>query len=157
MGAYHVTHDWDGAASLSETIRDAIEAVSGTDVSDSDLLNAGIDVTALDELFGSHTDAALRDGNNMVLEFPFGEYRITARSSGDIRIFWDSNDVIQAEIPDEQAFQTEFRRLLRGAEANGIDVEGGWNFLDEDLEWGVEIFEVSLRRKKITQIETDST
>ena len=59
---------------------------------------------------------------------------------------------------DGETFQVELARLIRWAEANGVDVEGGWACDgDESLtEWGIEIYEVAPPDEPIEGGATDS-
>jgi hypothetical protein len=55
---------------------------------------------------------------------------------------------IDADGPTtEEAFQNQLRRLVRTADANGVDVEGGWTCRTDDgrSDWGVEILELQSR------------
>lgn len=59
---------------------------------------------------------------------------------------------------DSETFQVELARLIRAAEADGVDVEGGWACDgDEGLpEWGIEIYEVALRDRPADPASGDS-
>lgn len=59
---------------------------------------------------------------------------------------------------DGESFQAELVRLIRAAEADGVDVEGGWS-CDGDAglpEWGIEIYEVVSRNRMADSSTGDS-
>lgn len=57
-------------------------------------------------------------------------------------------DSTDSDAPPDPTTDDEFHaalgRLLRRAEANGVDVEGGWSFRNDTdrVGWGVEIYAV---------------
>lgn len=56
-----------------------------------------------------------------------------------------------------ETFQVELTRLIREAEANDVDVEGGWVCADEggDAEWGIEIYEVVVPDRSTDAVSVD--
>jgi hypothetical protein len=61
-----------------------------------------------------------------------------------------THPTIEADEPTtEEAFQNHLHRLVRTAEANGVDVEGGWTCRTGDgrSDWGVEVLELRSSRR----------
>ena len=147
MDGYHTTHEWDSDVSLSHTVIDAIATARGIDPAELDPLHSVVDIEALDRLFESPRDSTRTDGVERV-EFAFGGHRITATSSGDITV---RRHRTRDELTDEEAFQDALAELIQEAEANGVDVEGGWACRDgsDPSEWGIEIYEVRRTNRSV--------
>lgn len=150
MDEYHATHDWDGDDALSETISRAIAAVSGRSSTEVDQLSTVLDPEAVDALFEPLDGSASRDGDAQ-LAFTCDDHRVTVSSSGEVTVC-QSGDVLRDGVTTEAAFQEALVGLLREAEANGVDIEGGWAGFDgpERPEWGIEIYEVRRTHERVS-------
>lgn len=142
MDDFHAAHDWEGDDALSETISRAIAAVSGRSSTEIDQLSTVLDPEAVDALFEPLDGSASRAGDGQ-LAFSYDGHRVRVSSSGEITIR-RSGDVRRDGVTTEAAFQDALVRLLREAETNGVDIEGGWASRAgaERPEWGIEIYEV---------------
>lgn len=80
--AYRARHDWDGAASMSETIVGAVEELREDSEVTGPRLYDAIDPDALNALL---EPTATRDGHRTV-SFVLSDYRITADSSGAVYV-----------------------------------------------------------------------
>lgn len=140
MDGYHATHTWESETSLSQTLFEALAAASERDATELEPLSSVVDPDALDTLFKPVDGSALRNGDGHVA-FPFDGHRVTVTSRGDITVRRDSTDAPRGNVTDESEFQSALTQLIRDAEANGVDIEGGW-VCQTESEWGTEIFQI---------------
>ncbi|HZD43307.1 MAG TPA: HalOD1 output domain-containing protein, partial [Methanomicrobiales archaeon] len=143
MDGDHVTDSWDGDGSPVSTIVDAIAAVSEQEPAEVETtLHTAIDPDALEHLFESFRKSTHQNGSGRV-DFTCDGHQVTALSSGEITVREDTTSGTPDEVASEEAFQLALTRLIREAEDNDVDVEGGWACHDEsDPEWGIEIYQV---------------
>ena len=146
MDEYQTTHEWDSKVSLSYTIIDALATVRETNPTDLEPLHTAVDTEALDQLFEPLRDSNHSNGAERV-EFTFDGYLVTATASGDVTVQRQSTSLTDGGVTDEDAFQAALAELVQEAEANGVDVEGGWRGRDriDDSGLGIEIYEVVRR------------
>lgn len=142
MGEYQTTHDWEGDHALSDTLAEAIATVRDNGSVEGEEVSSVINLAAVDSLFGSFDGTAPSDGDGRV-ELTLDGLLISVTASGDITVR-QAGDVPQQGVTTEAAFRAELERLVREAEANGVDVEGGWGSAGGTgrPEWGIEIYEV---------------
>lgn len=142
MSVYQVTHDWGSDGSISYTIVEAISAASGQDPTEIGQLSDAVDPDALDALFRPLDGEPVRTDGGRV-EFSHDGFDVTVAANGTVTVR-PSGEGSRDGVTTGAAFQDELVRLLREAEANGVDVEGGWASRDgaERPEWGIEIYEV---------------
>jgi hypothetical protein len=141
LDGHHVTYDWETDASLSSTIVETLAAVNETEPINMEPLFTVINPDALDQLFEPLCGSDRRNGDGRI-EFLFDDHRIIVSASGEITIRPDSQDATQDNITDEATFHSALTRLMREAEANGVDVEGGWAYESEsESGLGIEIHE----------------
>lgn len=81
-GAYHVRHDWEGDASLTELVVCSVAAVAGVEPTAVDSIADRLDTDALESLFAGSRP---RDGTGS-LAFSLNDCRITVYSDGEVVI-----------------------------------------------------------------------
>lgn len=82
---YTVYHDFDGAATVAETVVHAIADVTGMDVTDADFaLHDYVDADALNRIFSSKHDGTPRSDGHV--SFTVVGYRTTVYADGQVSI-----------------------------------------------------------------------
>lgn len=82
---YYVTHDFEGAATVTTTLAHAMADITGVDVTDSEFcLHDHVDPDALDRIFRPKSDGSPRTNGHLNLSI-WG-HQITVYSTGQIAI-----------------------------------------------------------------------
>lgn len=143
MDVYRTQHDVDGDVSLAGTVVEAVATVSDADPTEMERLHDVVDPDALDRLFGSFSGSRRGNGQGRV-EFAFEGYGITVTSGGEVEVRGPPEGRDPDDVTTEEEFEEALAHLVRTAEANGVDVDGGWTCRDgsDRPDWGVEVYEV---------------
>lgn len=143
MDWFHVRHDWTREGRLSRTIVDAVAAMRGTPPTHITPLFTAVDTDALDRLFLPRATSTPRNGVGSV-ELSVDGLQITATSDGDVLVTGADSNEHSDDVTTEAGFRAALARLIREADANGVDVDGGWDCRGDStsINWGIEIYEV---------------
>lgn len=121
--------------SPAEAAIQAVAAVKGVDPTELEHLYDTVDPDALDALVTGSMDGS---ADELRVSFRVDEVRV--------EIFNDRRIVVNT-YTTEETFQEALRELVIDADANGVDVRGGWTAVsvDEERAWDIEIMRVSSR------------
>lgn len=95
-GVYRTYHEFDGDATLCETVASAVAELE-SDLSDARPLSDCVDPDALDALFAPH-DGCPREG--ACVTFQLAGYRVTAACDGEIVVYPPTDGLYRHEHGD---------------------------------------------------------
>ncbi|MFC6723749.1 HalOD1 output domain-containing protein [Halobium palmae] len=142
--------------SVSEHVVTTAGSIRGTGSSEMPVLANFIDPIALDELFQLPSNAP-RERADGYVRFAYGECLVTVESDGCVRVdpaaggrhtpVLDTTAKQQNGSFTEETFRDRLSELLRLAELNGLEIDGGYDYPPdtERTRWGVEIYPIERR------------